>query len=456
MDFRYGRILGIVCAGAMLAMAGCGSKAEATGKDAGGKTDEAKAANAEVTDETVVVEVDGDKLTYGEAIANVKRMLRSQGAPADQVEMIAGQIAPQAFPNMAEQFVVTSLLKAEAARRGFKATEADIDEAISNAVSRLPPGMEFADVLERMGMTMAEARKDIAEGLPVNKLVEDVFKDVEVAEEAIAAFYADNARFFEVPEQIEASHILVTVTNDEQKAEARAKIDAIRERLVAGEDFAKLASENSDCPSAKQGGNLGYFGHGQMVPPFEKAAFALSTNEISEVVETSFGFHVIKVTDKKEASKKSLEEVRDDIEKHLRNEKGGELMEKFIAELRARAKIIMNEALTTPPEPKVPELSEEELTEALEAVPASEAVEATEPQAEEAVEGAAEAAVEKVEGAVEGAADAAVEKVEGAVEGAAEAAVEKVEGAVEGAADAAVEKVEEAKPAAEAAPAEEK
>lgn len=428
MNFRYGRVFGIVCAGAMLAMAGCGSKAEATGGDAGGKTDEAKAAKAEVTDDTVVVEVDGDKLTYGEAMANVKRMLRSQGAPADQVEMIAGQIAPQAFPNMAEQFVVTSLLKAEAARRGFKATEADIDEAISNAVSRLPAGMEFADVLERMGMTMAEARKDIAEGLPVNKLVEDVFKEVEVAEEAIAAFYADNARFFEVPEQVEASHILITVTNDEQKAEARAKIDAIRERLVAGEDFAKLASENSDCPSAKQGGNLGYFGHGQMVPPFEKAAFALATNEISEVVETSFGFHVIKVTDKKEASKKPLEEVRDDIEKHLRNEKGGDLMEKFIAELRAKAKIIMNEALTTPPEPKVPELSEEELTEALEAVPASEAVEAVEPQSE----GAAEAAVEKVEGA-------------------AEAPVEKVEETKPAAETPAA--AEEAKPAAEAAPA---
>lgn len=445
MNFRYGRVFGIACAGAMLTMVGCGSKADAAGEGNAAKAGEAaEAAKENFTDDTVVVEVDGDKLTYGEAMANVKRMLRSQGAPADQVDMIAGQIARQAFPRMAEQFVITSLLKAEAARRGFKAEEADIDEAISNIVSRMPAGMEFSDMLERMGATMEEARKDIAEGLPINKLVEDVSKAVEVAEEDIAAFYTANARYFEVPEQVEASHILITVTNDEQKAEARAKIDAIRERLVAGEDFAKLASENSDCPSAKQGGNLGYFGRGQMVPPFEKAAFALATNEISDVVETTFGFHVIKVTDKREASKKALEEVRGDIENHLKGEKGADLMEKLIDGLRAKAKIIMNEVLTTPPEPEVPQLSEEELGAALEAVPPSEVVEAVpaaEPPAEKAEEAKPAEAVP--------AAEPQAEKVEEAKQPAEAAPAAETAPAAEEAKPAAPAPAPEAAPAAE-------
>ena len=422
MNFIRNTLTCAACAVTLLAANGCsGDKPKDVAAEAAKTT--AKAPDkGEITEATVVVDVDGDVLTYGEAITNIKRMIRSQGAPADQIDMIADQIAPQAFPRMAEQFIVTSLLRAEAARRGLKATDADIEEAISNAVTRLPPGMEFADILDRMGMTMEDVRKDIAEGLPVNKLVEEVSKGVELAEDAVKAFYDENARYFEVPEQVEASHILITVTNEAQKAEAKAKIEAIREKLLAGEDFAKLAAENSDCPSKAQGGNLGYFGHGQMVKPFEEAAFALATNEISDVVETTFGFHVIKVTDKKEASKKALDEVREDIETHLRTEKGADLMEKLVEELRAKAKIIMNEALTTPPEPAAPEMTEEELSEALEAVPASEAVEAPEAPVEtvekvEAVEAAPEAPVEKAE-----AAPAAAEEAKPAVEPAAPAA----------------------------------
>ena len=375
-----------LCACTAVFAAGCGdtNKVEAAAEGAGKV--EAKAADkdtpsAKVTVDTVVAKVDGEKLTFGEAMKIVKRMLGAQGTPEDQLDMFARQMAPHALPQLADQFVTTALLSAEAAKRGFTATAADIDEAISNAVASLPEDTTFADVLDKMGMTLEEARKEMSEGLTIRKLLEDVTKDVAVAEEAVAKFYEENAHYFEKPEQIEASHILIKLdaadaTNETAKAAAKAKAEALRAQVLAGTNFAELAAIHSDCPSKANGGSLGSFRRGQMVKPFEEAAFALGTNEVSEVVETQFGFHVIKVTGKTSAGKTPLEEVRDQIQEHLSGEQKRDAVEAFVEDLKAKADIFINEELTKQPEPEIPEMSEEDLEAALEAVPASEPVEA--------------------------------------------------------------------------------
>ena len=368
-----------LCAGAAL-MAGCGGEnkeKDAAKDDAGVTKEEAVGEGVAVTDETIVASVDDEKLTYGEAIKTIKRALSAQGAPADQVEMIAKQYAHQAIPEIAERFVTSTLLKAEAAKRGFSATAADVDEAISNMVSRLPGGTKIEDMLDRMGLTMEEARKEISDGLTINKLIDDVTKDIEVAEDAIKKFYEENAKFFEQPEQVEASHILVKLdpadaTNETAKAAAKAKAEGLRAQVLAGTNFADLAAAHSDCPSSAQGGSLGYFGRGQMVPQFEEVAFSLATNEVSGVVETQFGYHVIKVTGKKAASKAPLEEVSDRIKEHLSGEQKGELFDKFVEELKGKAKVFINKSVAVPP--AIPEMTEEEKAAALEAIPASEPV----------------------------------------------------------------------------------
>ncbi len=372
-----------LCACTAVFAAGCGdkNKGEAPAAD-NAKADvaaaaEGKAAPAEVTDDTVVAKVAGEKLTYGEAMKIVKRMLGAQGAPEDQIDMISKQVAPRALPQLADQFVTTSLLKIEAAKRGFKASAADIDEAISNVVARLPEDMTFADALDKMGMTMDDARKEMSEGLTINKLIEDVTKAIAVGEDAIAKFYEENARYFEKPEQVEASHILIKLdaadaTNATAKAAAKAKAEALRAQILAGTNFAELAASNSDCPSKANGGSLGSFGRGQMVKPFEDAAFALGTNEVSEVVETQFGFHIIKVTGKTAASKTPLAEVREQIQEHLSNDEKMKAVEAFVEDLKAKADIFINEALMKQPEPEMPEMPEEDPEAALEAVPATE------------------------------------------------------------------------------------
>ncbi len=153
-----------------------------------------------------------------------------------------------------------------------------------------------------------------------------------ISDEAVADFYQKNAAQFATPEVAHARHILVRVdekASAEDQAKAKAKIEAVAARLKAGEDFAAVAKEVSEDPgSAVQGGDLGWFQHGQMVPEFDKAAFALKTGEVSAPVKTQFGWHLILLEERKEAGQKPLDEVKDQIRRRLaQDEAAGKVQE---------------------------------------------------------------------------------------------------------------------------------
>lgn len=147
---------------------------------------------------------------------------------------------------------------------------------------------------------------------------------LETNAEALQQLYQSRLESYRSPEQRRARHILVTLTADAdqaQEAEARAKIAAIRERIVAGEEFAALAKELSEDPgSSGQGGDLGLFGRGVMDPAFENTAFALEPGELSEPVRSAFGYHLIEVTEIQAETVRPLEEVREELEAALRSD----------------------------------------------------------------------------------------------------------------------------------------
>ncbi len=289
------------------------------------------------TDDEVLVEAYGKKLTYGEAISIVSRLLKAQGAPEAQLSMIVEQMAPQALPNITEQFVMNEALKDAAAKAGIVCTEADIADTVSNLTARLPEGETLDSIFLKTGTTREKVMEELKESIPINKLFENLTKSVKADEDAIEKFYNENkAQYFTKPEQVRASHILISVdsTNANAKAEAKAKIDGILAKVKAGEDFAALAKENSSCPSGNEGGDLGFFGKGQMVPEFEAAAFSLPTNQVSDVIETKFGYHIIKVTDKQAGGEAPLAEVKEDIEKFLTQQSGNEIIENYMEGLR--------------------------------------------------------------------------------------------------------------------------
>jgi peptidyl-prolyl cis-trans isomerase C len=152
-----------------------------------------------------------------------------------------------------------------------------------------------------------------------------VMDQANVSLEEAEAFYKDNMSRFLQEESLNARHIL---NGDLDKAKEAYK------KIKDGMDFAEVANEYSVCPSKARGGELGYFTKGKMVPEFEEVAFSLEVGEISEPVETKFGYHIIEVTDRKPAGIKSFEEVKDEIVAAILNAKQKQLYSNFVASLR--------------------------------------------------------------------------------------------------------------------------
>ena len=207
--------------------------------------------------------------------------------------------------------------------------KAHMDELVTTAQEQVIGAKMLDDAAKSAGKTreeiVAEATKDVA--TPTD---EDCEK-----------YYNENREAFKEPPQVRASHILVKAdpSDEESKAKARAKIDFIR-ASVTGEinvekAFADAARENSDCPSGREGGDLGWFGPGQMVPEFDKAAFEMKVDEISDVVETQFGFHILRKTGEKPGGEKSFEEVKEPLRESLLREAKNAAFGRFMGELRS-------------------------------------------------------------------------------------------------------------------------
>jgi peptidyl-prolyl cis-trans isomerase C len=163
-----------------------------------------------------------------------------------------------------------------------------------------------------------------------------------VSEAEARAFYDTNQDKFTRGASVKASHILIGVdakASAEEKKKAREKAEALRKEIAGGADFAAVAKGNSTCPSSQRGGDLGFFGAGQMVPEFEKAAFALKPGEVSDVVETQFGYHIIKVTEKKPAETTDFKDVQAKIEEFLKGQKVNELIQAYIEDAKKTASI---------------------------------------------------------------------------------------------------------------------
>jgi peptidyl-prolyl cis-trans isomerase C len=181
--------------------------------------------------------------------------------------------------------------------------------------------------LKMQGITREEWDKQRVHQATVGAVLERELK-VAITDEAVKKYYDENAPRFEQPEQVRASHILIgtkdTVTGgdltDEQKKAKRKQIDDLRKRVVAGEDFAKLAKEFSEDPGSKDAGGEYTFGKGKMVPEFEAAAFSLNTNQVSDVVTTAYGYHIIKLSEKIPARMIPLAEVAEDLKEGLKSQ----------------------------------------------------------------------------------------------------------------------------------------
>ncbi len=242
-----------------------------------------------------------------------------------------------------ERLIERELLYQESQKKGVKVDEVAVKEQLDTLKKRFPSDAEFKKWMSSMNLSATDVRLELMRRTAIQKLIdEELVQKITLSDKDIKTYYDGNPGFFEQPEQVRASHILVKVdpkAESSRKAEARKKIEDIQQKLKKGEDFAVLAKKSSECPSSAKGGDLGHFGRGQMVKAFEDVAFALELGKVSDIVETKFGYHLIKVVDKKLKGMMSYKDVKDRLGEYLKQEKVKEEVGLYVGKLKEEAKI---------------------------------------------------------------------------------------------------------------------
>ncbi|MBW2143044.1 MAG: peptidylprolyl isomerase [Deltaproteobacteria bacterium] len=242
-----------------------------------------------------------------------------------------------------ERLINRELLYQESQKNGIKVEESAINEQIDALKKRFPNEDEFKKTLQNMDFSQNYLTTQITRDLAIKQFIDKQFSEkITVSDKEAKSYFDSHPDAFNSPEQVKASHILIKVdpkADESQKAAARKKIEEIQQRLKKGEDFATLAKEFSQCPSSAGGGDLGSFQRGQMVKPFEDAVFALAPGEVSGIVETEFGYHLIKSVDKKPKASFAYNDIKEKLKQHLKQNKVQEQVGEYVEELRKKAKV---------------------------------------------------------------------------------------------------------------------
>jgi peptidyl-prolyl cis-trans isomerase C len=270
----------------------------------------AKGKNCEVKRSQVDDAMSGLKSTYA---------ARGQNLSADDIA--------QAEPHVLQRLIQIQLLLAKATDPDKAEAKEAATKRIDEMRSRLGNDENFNRQLKSVGTTQDELRNKMIEETTAEAVLERELK-VSVTPDDIKKFYDENPAKFEQPEMVRASHILLSTRNPDTNADlpeaqktAKHKLaEDLLKRARAGEDFAKLAKEYSEDPGSKDKGGEYQFPRGQMVPEFEAAAFSLKTNEVSDIVTTQFGYHIIKLSEKIPAKKLDLGKVSPDIREYLKQQ----------------------------------------------------------------------------------------------------------------------------------------
>ncbi len=287
-----------------------------------------------------VAVVNGTIITRGEFDRVLDSELRRAAQSGQQIP--AAQMA-KIENSILDRLIVGELLFQESKKKGIQVKPETVTEQLMTIKQRFPSEAEFKKALEANNMTESKISADIKRDMAIQQLLDkEVDQKVKITDEESKTFYDKNLQLFQQPERVKASHILIKVDEgapEEKKAEARKKIKEIQQKVQNGEDFAALAKTYSEGPSGPKGGDLGSFGRGQMVKPFEDAAFSLKPNETSDIVETRFGYHLIKVVEKQPAKKIAYADAKDRINKRLKDQKLRTERQLYFDKLKKDAKI---------------------------------------------------------------------------------------------------------------------
>ncbi len=324
----------IAIAASALLLAGCGSTQLSD-------TTVAKVNNYEVSKEyfeksvAKIAEDNGFVMLYGEDVWSF--------------EIEPGVTFRQRFSEQMLDIIVTQeLVYQDAQGKKLVATDTEVQDEYDKYMEVVKKDEAYEKFLQDNGIDEAFIKEHLLKSLTYTKYSDAIMAEMVVSDEDIKAYYDANKETSYTNNQVKASHILISTRDesnqtlsDDKKAEKLKLAEEILARAKGGEDFAALAIEYSDDPgSGAAGGDLGYFSPGMMVPEFNDKAFSMSVGEISDIVETQFGYHIIYLTDKINETV-PFDQVKGEISNQLKFEKYSEEMEK----LRSSAKITINDKL---------------------------------------------------------------------------------------------------------------
>ena len=308
----------------------------------------------------IAVTINGVDIPQSEIDRIVQSQLKriteeSRQLPLTFIEQYEKQLREQVL----EQTIRRHLLDQKVKEANIVVTDEEVINKITEiaAMQREPLTLEeFKNKMDQYGQSFDNVKADVRSGMARNKFMQAQWAGkINVTEEDAKKYYEENPKKFEQPEQVRVSNILIkplltdpnldlNVDPNEDKAKAmakaREKAEELLKQLKDGADFAELAKIHSNGPMAPQGGDIGFFSRGEMVTAFEDVAFKLEIGQISDVVETEYGYHIIKATDHKEASTIPFDQAKDKIILQLTQTKQSELANEYIDSLKAKTNIV--------------------------------------------------------------------------------------------------------------------
>jgi peptidyl-prolyl cis-trans isomerase C len=257
---------------------------------------------------------------------------------------VSNEQLTQVKTRVLDTLIATELLTQESQKSGVAVNETEVNKAYDEQKAQFKTDAEFQAALKQYNFTEAGFKKQIKQQIGIQQFIVKKFaQNTTISDEEVKKYYDDNPDKFKQDAQVKVSHIMIMISSDADQAkkdEAKKKIGEALKRVKAGEDFAVVAKEVSEDTGSKDGGgDLDYLSKGQTPQAFEDAAFALKQGEISDIVETPNGFHIIKVTDKKDAKTITYDESKEEVRSALKSNKINSDINKYLAELKKTAKI---------------------------------------------------------------------------------------------------------------------
>lgn len=299
---------------------------------------DAPATGATLSIKDPVAVVNGEPISKAQLEEAFKAAVEASGVKAED---LSDEQKLNGYRQILDELIMDKLVAKAAA--GETVSDAEVTAEIDKLKKQFPTPEAFDAQLKEAGQTPEKMTTALRTMLQQQRWMQSQLKDSDtVADDDAKKFYDSNTEEFKNPETVKASHILFMVNKDDSEETIKAKEAAAKKAAARAkkEDFAKLAKELSEEPGAKEsGGDLGFFSKDRMVPEFAEAAFTQKTGTVSAPVRTQFGWHVIKVTDKKAAGTVPFEEVKEQIAAYLKSTKQREAIQGVLKNLKDSAKI---------------------------------------------------------------------------------------------------------------------